>query len=603
MQRSLALLAAAVLGTSACADSNDDLGQLDLSLVGQAPSGTLYRLRDAELTIDGPGGARTFRTEDDPSRTQIDTRLPSGAYTLRLSDGWRLERVTASGGETVAAAMASEIPLPFQMQAGEVTAVVLRFRAGADDVDLGEGDLSISIGVDEVEAPTGPQEIVATPNVLGIGEGGTAAVGVHLAQPISAPLTVAVSATGAISVSPATLTFTPANRGIDQVLLVTAPQDANAVSDVGQLILAAAGAVTRTIDVTVSDDDELFVMVEPTQLAVVEGQAVPLRVRLSAQPSSHVSIAIGRDRDLVSVSPPTLLFTANDWDVVQTVSVSARQDADLTDDVTSLELQTTTEGRSASVPVQIDDDDFQRIVIDPPAIELDEGTTRTATVRLAFPVTTSISLPVSASGRGVTAEPSMLFFTPDSWSAPQTLTIRGVSPGTASVSVSSGELDTIASIAVTVRDVLVSSLVGWPQGDAASTVVSPDFLQLFPIELTERSTLQSLQVLAAAAGGRARFAVYSDANDRPANLVVATVATPIVAAPQPTHLSTPAIELPRGRYWIGVVVSERATLVRSNAMVTRCTVLMDFTGSFPVTPTTGCAGPQVPLAIAATVQR
>src|SRR5690349_11501889 len=99
MQRSLALLAAAVLGTAACADSNDDLGQIDLSLVGQAPSGAQYRLRDAVLTIDGPSGVRTFRTEDDPTRTQINARLLSGAYTLQVAPGWRLERVVPGGGQ------------------------------------------------------------------------------------------------------------------------------------------------------------------------------------------------------------------------------------------------------------------------------------------------------------------------------------------------------------------------------------------------------------------------------------------------------------------------------------------------------------------------
>jgi hypothetical protein len=144
-----AFAVAAALGATAC--SSDDAGRagtIELSLIGQASSGAVYRLRDAELTI-APAGL-VFHTEDDPDRSVISARLPAGLYTLGLADGWRLERVTGSGAETVFAVLTSEDPQPFDVVPGERTPVVLQFRADGQSVQLGEGDVDISIGVDDI---------------------------------------------------------------------------------------------------------------------------------------------------------------------------------------------------------------------------------------------------------------------------------------------------------------------------------------------------------------------------------------------------------------------------------------------------------------------
>jgi hypothetical protein len=144
-----AFAVAAALGATACSsDEASSAGTIELSLIGQASSGAVYRLRDAELTI-APAGL-VFRTEDDPDRSVISARLPAGLYTLGLADGWRLERVTGSGAETVFAVLTSEAPQPFDVIPGERTPVVLQFRADGQSVQLGEGDVDISIGVDDV---------------------------------------------------------------------------------------------------------------------------------------------------------------------------------------------------------------------------------------------------------------------------------------------------------------------------------------------------------------------------------------------------------------------------------------------------------------------
>src|SRR5258706_3871579 len=104
MLRLVRWVVCACLGIVACTSTNGNTGQLDLSLTGTGASGAVYRLRNAELTITGPGDPIVFRTEDDPDRTSIEQELDVGAYSLQASDGWHLERLAADGSATTVVA-------------------------------------------------------------------------------------------------------------------------------------------------------------------------------------------------------------------------------------------------------------------------------------------------------------------------------------------------------------------------------------------------------------------------------------------------------------------------------------------------------------------
>jgi hypothetical protein len=141
---------ASLLVLSAC-DGDAD-GSLDIALTGESTSGKVYRLRDAAIRIDGDGVALTFDTEDDPARASLDARLAAGAYTLSVEPGWRLERLTATGGAVpVVAEMTSRNPYDFAIASGALSRVTLRFRASGDDVALGEGDLMVDVEVDDID--------------------------------------------------------------------------------------------------------------------------------------------------------------------------------------------------------------------------------------------------------------------------------------------------------------------------------------------------------------------------------------------------------------------------------------------------------------------
>jgi hypothetical protein len=121
-----------------------------MALVGSAPSGTVYRLREAVIMLQGPLSTQFFETEHDPDRTSITASVPPGDYFVFLQEGWFLERLNADGTATrVEATYLSDNPQFFLVRSFETTRVVLRFRAGEDVVTMDPGQVDIVIEVEE----------------------------------------------------------------------------------------------------------------------------------------------------------------------------------------------------------------------------------------------------------------------------------------------------------------------------------------------------------------------------------------------------------------------------------------------------------------------
>lgn len=78
----------------------DKSGSVRLALQTAAPSGNVYRLRNAifEITHMRSGSQVAFLfSEDDSSARELSTLLETGDYTVTLQPGWFLERVSGTG--------------------------------------------------------------------------------------------------------------------------------------------------------------------------------------------------------------------------------------------------------------------------------------------------------------------------------------------------------------------------------------------------------------------------------------------------------------------------------------------------------------------------
>ena len=119
------------------------------------------------------------------------------------------------------------------------------------------------------------------------------------------------------------------------------------------------GLTVTTASVTIVDNDQRGVTVSTTSLTVREGGSATYTVVLTSQPTGNVTVTIQDPTDNADVTaePATLTFTTTDWNVVQTVTVSAAQDGDADDETATITHTTASTGDSAYQGINTDNVD------------------------------------------------------------------------------------------------------------------------------------------------------------------------------------------------------------------------------------------------------
>jgi hypothetical protein len=148
---------ATALAIAGCGDEPaTDHGTVEVSLIGQAPSGTTYRLRSAIIMVQGPATTQFFDTEENPDSPTISADVVVGNYHAFLQEGWQLERLAADGtAGAVEAQLISPNPQSFVVTPDARTQVQLLFRVDGVDVPMDRGSFDIVIGVDEQPSTPG----------------------------------------------------------------------------------------------------------------------------------------------------------------------------------------------------------------------------------------------------------------------------------------------------------------------------------------------------------------------------------------------------------------------------------------------------------------
>ena len=147
----------------------------------------------------------------------------------------------------------------------------------------------------------------------------------------------------------------------------------------------AEGLTVRAVSLQIKDEDTRGVTLSETSLAIDEGGSGTYTLVLDSQPTADVTItpSLSGDSD-VTLSPVSLTFTASNWDVPQTLTVSAAEDVDTEDDEASI-AHAVSGGdygsvTAAELPVSVSDDDTDSTRIDlslsTAAVDEDAGATR-----------------------------------------------------------------------------------------------------------------------------------------------------------------------------------------------------------------------------------
>ena len=284
--------------------------------------------------------------------------------------------------------------------------------------------------------------VMAVPSPLAVREGESGSFDVSLASQPTGPVTVSISVTGddgAVSVLPSSLTFTTGNWNAPRPVTVTAAEDDDTASEQVPVKLSASDAdpddvsgydgLTAEVSVAVTDNDEPA-LVAPESVTVVEEGSAVFEVSLATEPSGPVtvSVSVTGDDTVTAAANAALTFAAGDWSTPQTVTVSAADDDDATNETATVTL-TASGGDygavTAAVEVEVIDNDTPAVVVHPTALTIDEGKSEQFGVRLATEPSAPLNVRVSAMGDdgAVSVSPSSLAFDTDNWQTERTVTV------------------------------------------------------------------------------------------------------------------------------------------------------------------------------------
>ena len=386
-----------------------------------------FLIEPAPLTVgEGTTETYTLKLATQPSgqvtvsvsgHAGTDVSLSTDMLTFSMSTWNTAQTVTVTAGSDIDAAN---------------DVVTLDHSATGGDYGTASGELTVTVDDDDAAL------VVAPSPSLPVGEGDTATYTVKLYARPAGSVTVRIGGHvgNDVSLSRARLTFSTANWATAQTVTVTAEHDDDFVNDTVALSHSAGGGdyddVVAELSVTVSDDDEAGLVIEPSSLSVdEEGASETYTVWLAAQPSGRVTVAVsGHSGGEVLLGGAPLTFSTSNWARAQTVAVTAPGDADAAHEDVTLNHRASGGGYdvSATLPVTVVDDDAE-LVIAPSPLPVGEGDTATYTVKLGARPAGSVTVTIGGhagsdvSLSGSSLSDSKLTFSTSTWSTAQTVTV------------------------------------------------------------------------------------------------------------------------------------------------------------------------------------
>ena len=416
-------------------------GQTGVTVDYTNPGTSNSPLRDTEGSNEEGNEVASFTDQtvvSTPPAALVFTGAPvsvtegrQATYTVAL-DAAPVADVTVSltlSGDTGAATI-SPASLTFTpTDWGAKTVTVTGVDDGVEDDDRtvtithsGTGVTTGTVSVTVSDIP--PAALVFTPEAVTVTEGGQARYTVALDAAPVADVTVSLTLsgdTGAATISPASLTFTPTDWGAKTVTVTGVAGDSTVT-----ITHSGTGVTTGTVSVTVSDIPPSALVFTPETVTVIEGRQATYTVALDAAPAAEVTVSIvSDDEDAATVSPASLTFTPTDWGA-KTVTVTGVDDGVEDDDRAVTITHSGTGVTTGTVSVTVSDIPPSVLVFTDVPVTVTEGGQARYTVALdaapAAEVTVSI---VSDDEDAATVSPASLTFTPTDWGA-QTVTVTGV---------------------------------------------------------------------------------------------------------------------------------------------------------------------------------
>ena len=316
-------------------------------------------------------------------------------------------------------------------------------------------------------------DVIATPGVTISGpdtdivseNGGIAKLNVTLNSQPGADVTISISSSdtteGTIDIS--SLTFTAANFNVAQTVTVRGVNDNVADGNIKFNVTFASpvsadpnyrGLPARSFALTNVDNDRAGFLVTPyIGLTTTEaGGTATFSVRLTSQPLASVTTQLSTPfTKEIKFAPSVLTFTAANWDVPQTVTVTGLPDGVIdgnrtwvivTSPATSADPKYRGLDPSNVVGTNVDTDTFS-IVLSPSSQLVREGQSVNVSVSLLGTPSANVVVPLAVRPTDeVVLDKTQLTFTPANANTPQTVKVTsladGVTDGNVVVTISAG---------------------------------------------------------------------------------------------------------------------------------------------------------------------
>ncbi len=310
--------------------------------------------------------------------------------------------------------------------------------------------LTVTVNDDETQGLT---LAATTLTGSGVTEGGSAVTyTARLASAPTGPVRVQITGgAGAVSVDTDaaaglqnTLLFNATNYSAPQTVTVTPLEDDDGESESVTLNHVIFGADYQDLDdvalaFTATDNDTRGATLSTTSLNVQENGTATYTLVLDTQPvNGNVSVAVASSATAVAtVEPATLTFTAQSWNVPQTVTVAGVDDAAADDSAANVTHTPTGADYGSvtisSVTVVVGDDEPAGLKVSPTSLTVAEGATATYTVRLNTAPTGAVTVTVGGAtakatadtDTGTTGDQTTLSFDATNWNTAQTVTVTG----------------------------------------------------------------------------------------------------------------------------------------------------------------------------------
>ena len=273
-----------------------------------------------------------------------------------------------------------------------------------------------------------------------------------------------------LTISSKQMIFTSSNWNINQSVIFTAIDDNIASGDLSFNIKIKPSSTDalynnipeNVIPVTIKDDDIAGIIYDSTSSILNEGQYITRTFKLKSQPTSNVTLNISSNNSSrLSISKPSLIFTASNCDTEQSVKFTAIDDSIDDGDVTvSVNIKSSSadinyNNLSSGFEIIVKDNDTSGIIADTTQATINEGQHITRTFKLKSQPTSNVVLNISSNDTNsrLSISKSSLVFTESNWNIEQSVVFTAIDNN-----IKDGDVDVLVTIKSSSTDLSYNNL-------------------------------------------------------------------------------------------------------------------------------------------------